>query len=60
MDVKVIVEGIESIEEYETLLKLGAKFGQGYFFAFPESPFPELRTEILSLNDLNKVKSGKI
>ncbi len=52
MDVKVIVEGIENMEEYSKILQLGARYGQGYLFAYPESPFPKLRTEILSLSEI--------
>jgi len=33
---KVIAEGIEKVEELETLRAIGIKFGQGYFFGRPE------------------------
>ena len=33
--VRVIAEGIETQDEYNTLLEMGADFGQGYYFARP-------------------------
>ena len=39
---EVIAEGIETREEYEVLLDLGIDFGQGYLFAHPGVPFPEV------------------
>ena len=39
---QVIAEGIETPAEYQTLLDLGVEFGQGYLFARPGAPFPEL------------------
>lgn len=35
-------EGIETKEEYETMLMCGVKFGQGYYFARPGPAFPKL------------------
>jgi len=35
-------EGIETKEEYETVLMCGVPLGQGFFFAKPGKPFPEL------------------
>lgn len=36
IDVQQIIEGIETKEEIETLLEIGAEFGQGYHFARPK------------------------
>lgn len=41
--VLLIAEGIETIKELEVLLKLGVKWGQGYLFAYPNVPFPEIK-----------------
>ncbi len=35
-------EGIETKEEYETVLMCGVDLGQGYYFARPGPPFPEV------------------
>lgn len=35
-DVRVIAEGIESVEEYEVVKRLGADYGQGYYFGKPD------------------------
>jgi EAL domain-containing protein (putative c-di-GMP-specific phosphodiesterase class I) len=37
MDAAVIAEGVESTEEVTALLRLGAKYGQGFLFAEPTS-----------------------
>lgn len=38
-----IAEGIETQAELETLIKLGIRFAQGFFFAHPGKPFPSAR-----------------
>jgi EAL domain-containing protein (putative c-di-GMP-specific phosphodiesterase class I) len=38
----VIAEGIETKEEYKTLLDMGLVYGQGFLFARPGSAFPEV------------------
>jgi len=43
LDAQVVVEGIETVAEYRALLDTGAKFGQGYLFARPGFPLPEIR-----------------
>jgi EAL domain-containing protein (putative c-di-GMP-specific phosphodiesterase class I) len=35
-------EGIETKQEYETVLMCGVNLGQGYYFAKPGPPFPNL------------------
>lgn len=40
MDVKLIAEGIETVEELRTLRELGVVYGQGFLFARPSLPFP--------------------
>jgi EAL domain-containing protein (putative c-di-GMP-specific phosphodiesterase class I)/GGDEF domain-containing protein len=42
-NVTMAAEGIETIEEYKTLIKLGVQVGQGYLLAYPAEPFPPLR-----------------
>jgi EAL domain-containing protein (putative c-di-GMP-specific phosphodiesterase class I) len=32
---KVVAEGIERVDEYETMLDLGVDLGQGYYFGHP-------------------------
>ena len=43
----VVAEGIETVEQYEVLLKLGCRFGQGFLFARPMTA--EAVTELLTL-----------
>jgi EAL domain-containing protein (putative c-di-GMP-specific phosphodiesterase class I) len=40
----VIAEGIERVEELETLLELGIPYGQGFLFARPQAQFVEIPT----------------
>jgi EAL domain-containing protein (putative c-di-GMP-specific phosphodiesterase class I) len=35
INAKIIAEGIERASEVETLLELGVRYGQGFFFARP-------------------------
>ncbi|MBW2526816.1 MAG: EAL domain-containing protein [Deltaproteobacteria bacterium] len=43
LDAKVVVEGIETTAEYSALLETGAHYGQGFLFARPGFPLPEVR-----------------
>jgi EAL domain-containing protein (putative c-di-GMP-specific phosphodiesterase class I) len=38
----IIAEGIETIGELNTLKEIGVKFGQGFLFARPGPPFPDI------------------
>ncbi len=40
MGSKVIAEGIETVEELETLRQLGVRYGQGFLLAIPSPDFP--------------------
>lgn len=39
---RTIAEGIETVTEYEKIIELGVDFSQGYLFAKPSSPFPDV------------------
>lgn len=41
MNIPVIAEGVETVEEYETLVKLNVPLGQGYLFSKPFRSFSE-------------------
>lgn len=43
MGIKVVGEGVESIEERDTLIELGVDLFQGYYMAKPDRPFPAFR-----------------
>jgi EAL domain-containing protein (putative c-di-GMP-specific phosphodiesterase class I) len=43
--IKVIVEGIESKEELQTLITLEVEFGQGYFLGIPQENFADIPQE---------------
>lgn len=42
MGMLVVGEGVECVEESDTLIELGCDFLQGYLFAKPAPPFPEV------------------
>jgi len=44
-NIKVIAEGIETIEELKTIIKLKIEFGQGYFLAIPQEYFADIASE---------------
>ncbi len=41
----IIAEGIETEGEYRVLRDLGIKYGQGFYFAKPAFPFPEVKVK---------------
>jgi diguanylate cyclase (GGDEF)-like protein len=43
---QTIAEGIETVEEYQTVKKMGITFGQGYLFGRPK-PIPSTRPEFI-------------
>ncbi|QQO07676.1 EAL domain-containing protein [Breznakiella homolactica] len=47
--IKVIAEGIESQEELQTLIKLGAELGQGYFLGIPQGFFTGIPPEKINI-----------
>jgi EAL domain-containing protein (putative c-di-GMP-specific phosphodiesterase class I) len=49
LDIDIIAEGIETIEEYQVLRKIGVRFMQGYLFAKPAfEQLPEVALPILN------------
>ncbi|MBN1412570.1 MAG: EAL domain-containing protein [Spirochaetales bacterium] len=51
MGAQIIAEGIQSKKELGTLLDLGIQFGQGYLFARPGLPFPEVNLTEMFVQD---------
>ncbi len=43
MGMLVVAEGVETAEERDTLIELGCELLQGYLFAKPGPPFPQVR-----------------
>jgi EAL domain-containing protein (putative c-di-GMP-specific phosphodiesterase class I) len=43
LGIEIIAEGIETEAERDTLVRLGGDLCQGYLFARPEKPWPEIR-----------------
>jgi EAL domain-containing protein (putative c-di-GMP-specific phosphodiesterase class I) len=39
---KVVAEGVETLGEYHALLTTGVRYAQGYFFARPGAPLPDV------------------
>ncbi len=39
MNIKIIAEGVETLEEYKTIKALGVQYAQGFLFARPGEPF---------------------
>lgn len=44
LGIKVVVEGVEEIEECAMMQGMGCEYMQGYLFAKPSRPFPDVRT----------------
>ena len=42
MGARVVAEGVETVEEYDAVREAGVEFVQGYFFAKPQFPPPEV------------------
>ena len=59
LNCKVIAEGIECREEYQTLVELGIKLGQGYYFSRPQSVPPQTLSNLLFLNINNSFNIRK-
>ncbi|MGB4246400.1 MAG: bifunctional diguanylate cyclase/phosphodiesterase [Pseudohongiellaceae bacterium] len=58
LNCKVIAEGIESREESQTLMDMGIAYGQGYYFARPQSVPPYSIPEVLfRFPDRSQVKN---
>jgi EAL domain-containing protein (putative c-di-GMP-specific phosphodiesterase class I) len=45
LKIQIVAEGIETLEERNTLIRLGGDLCQGYLFAKPERPFPRVTFE---------------
>jgi EAL domain-containing protein (putative c-di-GMP-specific phosphodiesterase class I) len=43
LGIEIIAEGIETIDERDALVRLGGDLCQGYLFARPDKPWPEIR-----------------
>ena len=43
LEIQVVAEGVETLDERDAILALGCDILQGYFFARPGPPFPELK-----------------
>ena len=55
---KIIAEGIETYEELETLIKLGVKYGQGYYIQKPHDNILEINRDIMkSIKEINTAKN---
>ncbi|MDF2539092.1 MAG: diguanylate cyclase/phosphodiesterase [Herbinix sp.] len=53
-NISLIAEGIETYEEFKTLIKLGVQYGQGYFIQRPDSEIQILRWDLLQMiNEIN-------
>lgn len=57
-DIKLIAEGIETIDELNTLIDIGIHYGQGYFIQKPLDGFYPLRPELIRhIHERNQQKS---
>ncbi|MDF2985064.1 MAG: hypothetical protein K0R50_574 [Eubacterium sp.] len=57
-NIHLIAEGIETIEEMETLINLGVHYGQGYFIQRPHEDMCPIPSEIIQvLKDINRKKN---
>ena len=55
--IKIIVEGIETKEELQTLIDLNVKLGQGYFLCNPQEDFADLSPE--KINTIEELQNKK-
>ena len=56
-NIKMIAEGIETVNELNTLIDIGVHYGQGYFIQRPSAEFKELSAPVKKLiTDRNKLK----
>ena len=62
--IKVIAEGIETEEEFNTLIELGADYGQGYYLSKPKRGFVQLEQEmqlnIKTMYEKEQVRQNKL
>ena len=58
--IKLIVEGVETKEELQTLINLNVEFAQGYFFAFPHESFLDISPEKSKLIERYQKEKQKI
>jgi diguanylate cyclase (GGDEF)-like protein len=56
MDLKIVAEGVETMEHVKLLKKMNVDYGQGYFFSKP-IPFPKF--DLLYRNNLVKMKERR-
>lgn len=48
-NMKIIAEGIETVDELETLIQIGVSYGQGYLLQRPASEFVEIDSSVKNL-----------
>lgn len=59
-NIKLIAEGIETVEELTALIELGVDYGQGYYLKRPDSKFATLNSDtIQQILDLNLTYAPK-
>lgn len=46
LNIKVVAEGIETVDQLVTLQSLGCQFGQGYFFSKPMTPADAIKFQV--------------
>lgn len=57
-NVQLIAEGIETLEEMDTLVKVGVQYGQGYLIQKPDTEIIEIKPAILqALKNINVKKN---
>jgi EAL domain-containing protein (putative c-di-GMP-specific phosphodiesterase class I)/predicted transcriptional regulator len=59
-NINLIAEGIETKEEFTTLIDLGVQYGQGYYIQKPASEIYELADEILQQINLTNTKNSQL
>lgn len=56
-NISIIAEGIETYEELETIINLGVKYGQGYYFQKPEEKVKDIDQSVVQ--SIIKINSRK-
>lgn len=58
LGIRVVIEGVETLEEYELGWELGGDLTQGYFVAPPSKQINKFKTKISHLDRILKIRRG--
>lgn len=59
MGAEVIAEGIETVEQLKTVMKIGIRYGQGFLFGMPAYPIEDLKWPLVEGRALSALRDGE-